>query len=148
MGDKWKRPRSLGEIFNAVLDSTLRLLKVIPYGWDGSNAVAVKVDSGGVVATSMGMTTIADGRKVVASAGTREALVGSSTACKRVDIMAETDNTDYVVVGGSTVVAAVATRQGIPLAAGQTYTFHIDDLQDIYLDALVSGEGVTFTYFN
>jgi len=93
------------------------------------------------------ITTIGDGRKVVTTAGTREALA-SSTPCKRVVITAETDNTGIIVVGGSTVVAATATRQGTPLYAGDSFELEIDNLADVYLDATVDGEGVTYTYFN
>jgi len=93
------------------------------------------------------ITTIGDGRKTVATAGTREALA-VSTSCEKVDITAETDNTGIIVVGGSTVVAALATRQGIPLYAGDTYSFEIDNLADIYIDATVSGDGCTYTYFS
>jgi hypothetical protein len=92
-------------------------------------------------------SSIKDGRKVVATAGTRLALAASTT-CKHVTIVAETNNTDIVVVGGITVVAALATRQGVPLYPGDTYDLDIDDLADVYLDALVSTEGVTYTYFN
>lgn len=91
-------------------------------------------------------TGIADGRKEVAAAGTREALA-TSTAAKWVTITAEEDNTDAVVVGSaSTVVAALATRRGTPLLAGDTITIPCDNLADIGLDAMVSGEGVTFVY--
>jgi len=33
---KWKRPRSLGELFNASFDHTNRVLKIVPYGYTGS----------------------------------------------------------------------------------------------------------------
>ena len=92
-------------------------------------------------------TGIDDGRKTVTTAGTAETLA-VSTAAKAVIITAETDNTGYVVVGGSTVVAALATRRGTPLNAGDTVALEIDNLADIYLDATVSGEGVTYTYSN
>lgn len=92
-------------------------------------------------------STIADGRKTVTAAGTAEALA-ASTACKLITITAETDNTDIVVVGGSTVVAALATRRGVPLDPGDSYELGIDDLADVYIDALVNGEGVTYAYFN
>jgi len=92
-------------------------------------------------------SSIKDGRKVVTTAGTRVALA-ASTACKHITITAETNNTDIVVVGGITVVAALATRQGVPLYPGDTYDLDIDDLSDVYIDALVSSEGVTFAYFN
>lgn len=92
-------------------------------------------------------SSIKDGRKVVTTAGTRVALAASTT-CKHVTVVAETNNTDIVVVGGVTVVAALATRQGVPLYPGDSYDLDIDDLADVYLDALVSTEGVTYTYFN
>lgn len=86
-----------------------------------------------------------DGRKVVTTAGTAVAL-STGTPCKRVTIMAEVANTDYVVVGGSTVVAALSTRRGIALSGGMSVTLYADDLKDVYIDAVVSGEGVTFLY--
>lgn len=92
-------------------------------------------------------TGIGDGRKEVAVAGTPEPLVASSTPCTKVNIMAEKNNTGIIVVGGSSVDAAEATRTGIPLDAGQSHTMEIDDLVKIYLDATVSTEGVTFNYF-
>lgn len=97
------------------------------------------------VQTVSANTTIGDGRKVVTTAGTRVTLA-SSTACKQVAITAETDNTGLIVVGGSTVVATLATRQGVPLNPGDTITLDIDNLADINLDSTVSGDGVTFLY--
>ena len=91
------------------------------------------------------VTGIGDGRKTVATAGTREALADSTTA-KLVIITAETDNTGYVVVGGLTVVAALATRRGTPLNAGDSITLEVDDLADVYLDVTVSGDGCTYLY--
>jgi len=83
----------------------------------------------------------------VAAANAREDLAGS-TACSQVILTAETDNTGIVVVGAAaTVVAAIATRRGIPLAAGDSLTLEIDNLADIGLDSTVSGDGVTFVYF-
>jgi len=89
-------------------------------------------------------TSVGNGRKVVASAGTAEALAASTTI-KKVIICAETDNTDYIVVGGSGVIAALATRQGIPIGPGDTITIDVDNLADVFIDAVVSGEGVTYT---
>lgn len=94
-----------------------------------------------------GIASIAHGVKVVAVAGTDEALA-TSTACKRVTIMAQTDNTSIIAVGASGVDATVATGTGIVLYPGDSYELDIDNLADIYIDALVSGEGVRFVYFN
>lgn len=89
---------------------------------------------------------VRDGRKVVAAAGTAERLVSENTPCRKVTIMAELDNTDYVVIGDSTVVASLATRRGIPLSAGTSITLDIEDLYAVWIDAAVNGEGVTFIY--
>ncbi len=89
---------------------------------------------------------INDGRKVVATAGTREALVAASSPATKVVIMAEVDNTGVIAVGGLNVVAAIATRRGIPLYASEAMTLEISDLNTVYLDTNVSGDGVTFVY--
>jgi len=109
------------------------------------------VDDNGIVTVrtmaNPGFTTIADGRKFVTTAGTAVALASTTTTCKKVEITAEFNNTGVIVVGGSTVVADLATRRGTPLYAGSTYTLVIDNLTDIYIDATVSTDGVTFTYY-
>lgn len=92
------------------------------------------------------VTTIKDGRKTVTTATTRETLVAASTPAKLVIITAETDNTGVIAIGGSTVVALLATRQGTPLLAGDSVLLECDDLLDIYLDTTVNGDGVTYTY--
>ena len=97
-----------------------------------------------VVTSSSGVVAVSDGRKVVTTAGTRVPLA-VSTACKEVIITAETDNTGVVVVGAAaTVIAALATRTGTPLSAGDSMVLSSDDLADIGLDSTVSGDGVTF----
>lgn len=85
------------------------------------------------------------GRKVVTTAGTAVALA-AVTRCKSVAITAETDNTGVITVGDSSVVGALATRKGTPLAAGQSVAFDINDLSLVFIDTTVNGDGVTFTY--
>lgn len=89
---------------------------------------------------------IQDGRKTVATTGAEEVLVGATTPCRWVIITAETDNTDKMVVGGPNVIAALATRRGIPLDPGDSVVLEVNDLSKVYIDSLVSGEGVTFVY--
>ena len=87
------------------------------------------------------------GRKIVTVAGTREALVATSTLFKEVTIQALVLNTGNLVVGGSDVVETEATRNGAWLAA--TQSIHIvgpGDLNDIFLDVSVDAEGVSFVY--
>ena len=98
------------------------------------------------------MPNFSDGRKTVTAAGTRERLVASATRAKKVEITGLESNTDMIVVGGVTVVAGATldgggTRLGTPISAGQTLTMYVEDLYDIYLDAVVSGEGVSYTYY-
>lgn len=90
------------------------------------------------------MASLLSGRKFVTTAGTAVQLA-ASTAIESVAITAETDNTGYIVVGDSAVVAALATRKGTPLSAGDTMSIDTDDLADVYIDATVSTDGVTFT---
>lgn len=89
---------------------------------------------------------IRDGRKVVATAGTRERLVSTNTPCKLVTITALIGNTNEVVLGDATVIASAGTRRGIPLFAGQSVTLYIEDLYALYLDAVTSGEGVSYIF--
>lgn len=101
------------------------------------------------IAAGVGVaTTIADGNKTVPTPGTAVKLTASVTSIKKVLITAMEANTDMVVVGGSTVVAAKATRRGIPLPPLSSLEVFIDDLSKIYIDAVVAGNGVTYMTFN
>ena len=124
----------------------VQIMKVT-YGADGSFTLVSPSNPFPVSVTSAN-STITDGRKVVTTAGTRVALA-SSTACKEVVITAELDNTGVVAVGAAaTVVAALATRTGVPLNAGDSIVLQIDNLADVGLDSMVSGDGVTFVAFS
>ena len=92
--------------------------------------------------------SITSGRRTVTTAGSAVPVAASVTRIRRVEITAETDNTGVIVVGGVGVVAAQATRQGTPLNPGDTMTIEIDDLNKVYIDTTVNGDGVTFNYFN
>lgn len=96
--------------------------------------------------TGHDITGIGHGVKVVTTAGTDVALA-ASTGCKKVDIQSQTDNTSLIAVGGSGVDATIATGTGIVLNPGESYSLEIDNLADIYIDSLVNGEGVRFTYY-
>jgi len=85
------------------------------------------------------------GVKAVTAAGTAEA-IAASTAAKWVIVQAQTDNTGIIAVGGSGVLATVATGTGVALVAGALITIPCDNLADIFVDATVSGDGVRFTY--
>jgi len=88
--------------------------------------------------------TIDTGRKTVTTAGTRVAIASSTTPIKKALIQAERDNTGTVVVGGSSVVAALTTRQGIALSNDDAVVIQANDLANVYIDSEVNGEGVTY----
>jgi hypothetical protein len=93
------------------------------------------------------ITGIGHGVTTVTTAGTDVALAGS-TACKRVTIQAQTDNTSTIAVGATGVDATVATGTGIVLYPGDVFELDIDNLADVFIDSLVNGEGVRYTYFS
>ena len=117
------------------LDPTTKRLKV---NSTISGSVAVQVTSS--------ISGIGDGVTVVTTAGTDVALA-ESTDCKRVTIQAQTDNTSFVAVGATGVDATEVTGTGILLGPGDAYELDIDNLADIYIDSLVNGEGVRYTYY-
>lgn len=90
-------------------------------------------------------TSISGGRKIVTTNGTAVVLA-ASTACKEVTITAESNNTEEVTYGGTNVVGALLTRVGTPLEPGASQTIRIDNLSKIWIDSIVNGEGVTYTY--
>lgn len=108
------------------------------------NAVLDSIDE---AVSSKQITSIGHGVTTVTTAGTDVALAGS-TACKRVTIMAQTDNTGVMAVGGSGVDATIATGTGILLFPGDAYELDIDNLADVFIDSSVNGEGVRYTWFN
>lgn len=103
------------------------------------------VSNSNPVPTNHSVTGIGHGVKTVTSAGTDEALAGSTTA-REVTIQAQTDNTGLIAVGATGVDATVATGTGIILYPGDSITLECDNLSDIFVDATVSGDGVRFTY--
>ena len=88
----------------------------------------------------------ADGVKTVSSAGT-DVVLGGDVDCKKIDIQAQTDNTGLIAVGFTGVDATEATGTGVILYAGDTYSLEMVNLNLIYIDSTVSGDGVRYTYF-
>lgn len=94
----------------------------------------------------MPSSLVGDGRKTVTTAGTAVQVL--ATPISRADstcVTALAGNTDKIVVGGSTVVAALLTRRGTPLAAGESVTYSCDPSL-LWIDSVVSGEGVSYSY--
>jgi hypothetical protein len=100
------------------------------------------VDSAGSQITPIALgTTMGNGNKDVATAGTAVALAGATTV-KRVWITGKAANTNKIYIGGSTVDSS----NGTFIYASQTIVIDIDDLAEIYIDADTSTEGVQYSY--
>lgn len=114
----------------------------------GTFATQATLQAGSAIVGKVGhdISGIGHGVTTVTTAGTDVVLAGS-TACKKVDIQAQTDNTGLIAVGGSGVDATIATGTGIILYAGDVYSLEIDNLNDVYIDSTVNGEGVRYTYY-
>lgn len=82
------------------------------------------------------------GRKTVTTAGTAVQLPGADVG--QVEVQALFANTGKIAVGGSGVSAVAGSEAGILLSAGQTQTVDVSDLKEVWIDATVSGEGVTY----
>ena len=91
--------------------------------------------------------TVSDGNRTV-TAGTALPLITASTPCKKLTVTALPNNTDLIVVGGQTVVASSDNRRGHTLFAGSAITLEIDNVNKIFIDSIVTGEGVSFIYLN
>lgn len=88
-----------------------------------------------------------EGSKDVAVAGTPEQLSATSQLCLGVALTARAGNTGAIAYGFSNAVRATAGSEiGAQLAAGASVFLPITDLVHVWLDAEVSGDGVSYSY--
>lgn len=93
-------------------------------------------------------SNLVTGRKAVTAAGTAERIVATSTPCFRVDVGADLNNSNPVVVGDSGVVAAAGSMEGTILMPGNApHVILIDDLYKLYVDSQTNNDAVVFTYY-
>ncbi len=86
-----------------------------------------------------GSDVLNHGNKNVATAGT--AVQIDSQPCKEVTIIAKRKNRGLIYIGGSTVSSS---SFGADLAARDSITLKVSNVNLIYIDADNSGEGVTY----
>jgi len=80
------------------------------------------------------------GAKAITTAGTPEQITATSTPIKCIVIKAKAGNTGIVYVGNSN------TTEVFELSAKESITIPIDNLNKIWIDAAVNGEGVVYAY--
>lgn len=124
--------------------SSTGMLNVVGMVYNGSTYDRAPGTTAGMF-VQRGITGGADGVTTVTTAGTDVALA-SSTACKGVFIQAQTDNTGLIAVGATGVDATEATGTGIILYPGDSIYIEVDDLDVIFIDSTVNGEGVRYFY--
>jgi len=86
-----------------------------------------------------GSSSMSSGVVNVTTAGTRVQL--SDIACREVIIIAKRTNTGYIYVAGDTVSS---TSYGAELAAKDSITIPVNNVNKIYIDSSVSGEGISY----
>jgi hypothetical protein len=75
----------------------------------------------------------------VTTAGTRVQL--PDILCHEVTIIAKRTNTGYIYAGKNTVSSTV---YGVEFAAKDSFTFNVSNANQIYIDASISGEGISY----
>ena len=90
------------------------------------------------------MSDLKSGRKVVTAAGKAEPLSEVPFTVAQLDIFALDANIFRVYVGDHAVSGVTSNEQGLPLSAKEQVTFENVDLANIWIDAVLSGEGVTW----
>lgn len=133
----------------SLTDGDLRQVIVIGSGEEAGNSDIAPVNATyGVSVKPESPTTIGHGRKTVTSAGTALALAATTT-CRYVIVTALDTNTDVISIGATGVIASNASnlRTGVPLLPGQGIRIEVRDLASLFVDSVVSGEGVSYAYF-
>lgn len=90
---------------------------------------------------------IVSGTKTVTTAGTAVQVTATTTPIIGVFVSADAGNTNEVVVGDSSVVAANGTQQGLPLFGGNPAVWiPINDLSLLWVDSVTNGDELCYLY--
>jgi hypothetical protein len=135
-GTTWDRARSA-----TVLDNTAGtgLPGAGLIGWDGSVYRRVRVDASGYLQTEpVPVASVVSGKTSVTTAGTRVQL--PSNAAAGVIVKASRNNASTIYIGNVTV----ASTNGFELDPGDVATARLSNTNLLYIDALASGDYVTW----
>ena len=109
-----------------------------------AGATGSTTSSGAILVSITGNSIIGSGSKTVTTAGSRVQLSSISIPCKKLTIQGLSSNTGAIYIGDSTV----ASSNGIFVYATQMYQLTPSNLNLVYLDSAVNGEGVIYLYEN
>jgi len=114
----------------------------------GSKTIRAKdVAAGGVLTHALWeqpYNTIGHDAKTVTTAATPVNL--SAQACSVVFITAPQTNTGIIAWGGSNTVRASGTVKGDQLEPGAKLVLAVSNLNLLWIDAAISGEGIVYTW--
>jgi hypothetical protein len=114
--------------------------RLMGYDPAGDNYDRVRIDSNGNLLTSeVGSAQITANVLNVPTAGTRVQL--PNIPCREVTVIAKRANTGSIFVGGATVSATV---YGSDMSARDSFTFRVSNANMIWIDASISGEGISY----
>jgi len=85
-------------------------------------------------------STVYDGNKTVTTAGTRVALAASQALTKGVRVRAKDANSGLIYIGGASV-----SSSSDRLSPAEPTWMDVNNLANVYIDAAVSGDGVTYS---
>ncbi|MFE7082565.1 hypothetical protein [Priestia megaterium] len=108
--------------------------KLIPQFWDAAADSYKPLGD-----PRAGSSSLSGKVKAVTTAGTKAQL--DDIPCREVTVIAKKGNTGSIYVGGSDVSSTVF---GVELKANEAFTFPVNNANLIYINASVSGEGVSY----
>lgn len=120
--------------------STITILSLIAGG---------TMEGGAYYTNTIGRTSgrIVSGTKTVSTAGSRVQITTTSIPMTGVWLAADTGNTNPVVVGDSSVVAAAGSEQGILLFPGNPPMFlPVTNLNMLWVDSQTNGDKLCYAY--
>lgn len=134
------KPTTVSEVEWAEHEKTFGVKKVLAYGTDGSNAVALKVNSDGSLVTDSKECTDFEGSPVtVGTTAVELTFTGTTQAIK---ISSANTNTGTIYIGKANVTSAGANAMD-DLVAGQSLELELNDASNaIYAVASVAGQTV------
>jgi hypothetical protein len=117
-------------------------------GFDGVNTQVLKTNNVGVLQVGLSnagdsVSVLSNGRVTVSVPGTAVAL-GTSAACAWVTVTALPTNQGLIHVGASGVLATAGAETGVPLAARESVTVPTQNVDLVFVDAVVAAEGASY----
>jgi len=88
-----------------------------------------------------------NGRQTISTPGVAQQLSTTSVPALWVYATAFHANTGIVTLGISTTLASSASRVGIALDKGVSALIPVSNLNSIWMDAVVSTEGISYAYY-